>query len=191
MKLSRDDKTMLAKQYGKVWGDDEKMVEHCVKSASGYIRFGRELLVMDKPHIKTEFCFGEHGYDYDEVAEECDRARSDVERFKRENIAWNCKAQRHLDEMEDGRREPYIFLKHYYSQPDDCPLCYVQWCSEFDSRDAYDLKSKPNRKMTDEEQSRFKEFCEDEVAKFEKRLDTYLKRYGLSKCHFWTYWADR
>lgn len=191
MKLTKDDKAMLAKQYRKVWGDDEKMVGHCVKSASGYIDFGRELLVMDKPHIKTDFWFGEHTWDYDEVCDECEKARHDVERFKRENIAWNCTAQRHLDEIEDGRRKPYIFFKHYYSQPDDCPLCYVQWCSEFDSRDAYDLKNKPNREMTGEELARFKEFCEDEVAKFEKRLDSYLKRYGLSKCHFGVYWADR
>jgi hypothetical protein len=25
---------------------------------------------------------------------------------------------------------------------------------------------------------------------FEKRLDAYLKRYGTSKLHTWTYWAD-
>ena len=25
---------------------------------------------------------------------------------------------------------------------------------------------------------------------FEARLDTYLKRYGVSKLHTWTYWAD-
>jgi DNA-binding transcriptional ArsR family regulator len=26
---------------------------------------------------------------------------------------------------------------------------------------------------------------------FEKRLNTYLKRYGVGKLHTWTYWADR
>ena len=25
---------------------------------------------------------------------------------------------------------------------------------------------------------------------FRKRLDTYLKRYGVSKLHTWSYWAD-
>ena len=30
-----------------------------------------------------------------------------------------------------------------------------------------------------------------ERAKKEKRLNTYLKRYGVSKLHTWTYWADR
>jgi hypothetical protein len=47
----------------------------------------------------------------------------------------------------------------------------------------------------------YTEFTEDEKqvilnalrygrSLFEKRLDTYLKRYGVSKIHTWTYWAD-
>ena len=31
----------------------------------------------------------------------------------------------------------------------------------------------------------------DGYQKFEKRLKTYLKRYGLSKCSYGVYWADR
>ena len=27
-------------------------------------------------------------------------------------------------------------------------------------------------------------------AKFEKRLNTYLKKYGLTKVHAWSYWRD-
>ena len=34
-------------------------------------------------------------------------------------------------------------------------------------------------------------FLENEQAEFGKRLDSYLKRYGLEKCHFGVYWADR
>lgn len=35
------------------------------------------------------------------------------------------------------------------------------------------------------------DFYESVKADFEKRLQTYLKRYGLKKCSFQTYWADR
>ena len=31
---------------------------------------------------------------------------------------------------------------------------------------------------------------ENEKEKFEKRLKTYLKRYGLTKLKTWTYWQD-
>ena len=30
----------------------------------------------------------------------------------------------------------------------------------------------------------------EELQKFAKRLNTYLKRYGLSKVHSWSYWRD-
>ena len=47
------------------------------------------------------------------------------------------------------------------------------------------------RELTDEEREQLRTACEAEQAKFEKRLRTYLKRYGLSKCYFSTYWANR
>ena len=31
---------------------------------------------------------------------------------------------------------------------------------------------------------------EDVRSRFAKRLDTYLKRYGLSKVRSWSYWLD-
>ena len=35
-----------------------------------------------------------------------------------------------------------------------------------------------------------REAFETEIAKFEKRLDAYLKKYGTSKLRTWTYWQD-
>ena len=46
------------------------------------------------------------------------------------------------------------------------------------------------REMTATERSQIlaaKTFVRDA---FEKRLQTYLKRYGTAKLHTWTYWAD-
>ena len=31
---------------------------------------------------------------------------------------------------------------------------------------------------------------ESEKIKFEKRVDTYFKKYGTSKLNTWTYWKD-
>ena len=47
------------------------------------------------------------------------------------------------------------------------------------------------RRLTDEETAAFIQMHKEEVEKFEKRLRTYLKRYGLSKCYYGMYWADR
>jgi hypothetical protein len=46
-------------------------------------------------------------------------------------------------------------------------------------------------RMSDNEIKQAIAILKEERAKFEKRLHTYLKRYGTSKLHTWTYWADR
>ncbi|MDD6945091.1 MAG: hypothetical protein PUI67_05585 [Collinsella sp.] len=47
------------------------------------------------------------------------------------------------------------------------------------------------RKLSADGAEQLRDACEREQAKFEKRLRTYLKRYGLSKCNFDTYWSMR
>ena len=46
------------------------------------------------------------------------------------------------------------------------------------------------RNLTSEEKELIINGLEYGLKLFRKRLDTYLKRYGLSKLHTWTYWAD-
>ena len=45
--------------------------------------------------------------------------------------------------------------------------------------------------MTENDCAKALTILKDERANFEKRLQIYLKRYGVSKLHTWTYWADR
>lgn len=47
------------------------------------------------------------------------------------------------------------------------------------------------REVDDDERAQLREACNAEQAKFTKRLHTYLKRYGLSKCRFDTFWSNR
>jgi hypothetical protein len=44
--------------------------------------------------------------------------------------------------------------------------------------------------MTSEQRAEIIKALEWSRGEFEKRLNTYLKRYGTSKIHTWTYWAD-
>lgn len=44
--------------------------------------------------------------------------------------------------------------------------------------------------MNDTDRARLLEACKMQRAKFEKRLQAYLKRYGLSKIKKWTYWDN-
>lgn len=200
MKLTKQDKAMLRGEFEKVWHDDDKMVDWCVKNTSGYIEAGGLVVTMDKPSIKKDFWFGEHTYDYDEVVEHADKCSKSVEYFKHENMS-HCDAYNLLQALDgkdwrgyDTSYKLYVAKKSYCGQDDDCRLGYVKaltWGT--DPREYFATRSGmiEHREIDDDEKAALREFLEDEVEKFDKRLDTYLKRYGLSKCHYGVYWADR
>ena len=184
MKLTKSDKEKLYNEYKKVWHDNDRMVDWCVKNVSGYIDIDGVIVVFDKPHIKTDFWFGEHTYDYDEVCNRCAKARESVDYFIAENMRgfdWK------IEQLEDHcKYKTYIVPKAYYCQDDDCRLGYVELCHFYSNP-----SGEKAREMTADEKEKYTEFIKEERAKFEKRLNTYLKRYGLSKCSYGVFWADR
>ena len=190
MKMTVEQKEELREEYRKVWHGDSKMVEWCVNQASCVMEVRGYLVDYDKPHIETRFCFGAHGYDFDEVADTCHRASKSEQYFMRYNLE-------HTDAFdiiaaidgEGGRhwRKQYPILKphRYGTQDEDCRIAYIGWTA-----DAQEAQGDPMA-LTVEETARLRQMMVEEQEKFEKRLRTYLKRYGLSKCRYWTYWADR
>lgn len=184
MKLTSADKQMLREQYEKVWGGDTRMVDYCVKRASGYIEIGGIIVVYDKPHIETSFCFGEHGYDYDEVNELCHELSSDEGYFKAKNMRH---VLREIKALKDSCNTAYVCYHWRHIDDESVSLGHVETWRGYDKPRNEGLA----RVMTEAEKEAYIAFLDEEAQKFGKRLDTYLKRYGMSKCHFWTYWADR
>lgn len=200
MKMTREDKQTVREQYEKVWHGDEKMVEHCTKKTSGYVMLGETMVTADKPHIKTDFWFGEHTYDYDEVCETANALSTNERYFVEENLR-GCDAYSMLEALEGRDRhgyeaifKVYVVDGHYTSQDEDCKLGYVNALrlgTDPQTHFATRRGVQPYREATETEKEALREFYAAEVEKFEKRLRTYLKRYGLSKCNFGVYWADR
>lgn len=186
MKMTKEGKQKVREQYEKVWHGDAKIVDYCTKRTSGYIMLGDVMVTCDKPHIQTDFWFGEHTYDYDEVCQTAHALSSDEQYFIDTNLK-NTKAYRFIEALTEGKYgyEPYLRDRKYSRQDDDCALGYIDWQRNWETN-GLEVK-----KLDDDERARLLEFCKDELAKFEKRLRTYLKRYGLSKCHYGVYWADR
>lgn len=183
MKMTKEDKQRVREQYEKVWRNDQKMVDYCTKRTSGYIMIDGIMVTFDKPHIKTDFWFGEHTYDYDEVVEHCDKCSESEAYFIEENMhdfKWR------LENLADPCVRVYLSPRGYCCQDDDCILGCVEFCRYYDKP-----RSKNAREMTEEERAEYAKFIEEESEKFEKRLHAYLKRYGLSKCHYGVFWADR
>ena len=183
MKLTKEDKEMLTNEYKKVWST-WRMVDYCVKKASAYVEFDGMLVVFDKPTIETDFWFAEHTYDYEEVCELCDSMSNDEQYFIAENIR-NCRASEIVELIDNGELTACICPKRYYTQQTDCRLGYIEWCRHWEA------VPEVARPLTDDEIAALRQICVEEVEKFQKRLQTYLKRYGLTKCHYGVYWADR
>lgn len=198
MKMTKDARELIRSEYAKVWASDSRMVDYCAKSTSGFADFGDVIITCDKPEIQKHFWFGEHNYE--DKSAECRAASESVEYFLRENMD-RCEAANVLERLDSSDasdaahyeryRFPVAVKKAYCSQPDDCKLGYLGWrdvTGEF--RDGREPEH-DYRPLTDSEIEELREFLRDEVEKFEKRLKTYLKRYGLTKCEYGTYWADR
>lgn len=184
-RLTAEEKVMLREEFAKAWPGDDKMVERCVKSTTGYFASDDGIIVpFDKPSIKTEFWFGEHNYE--DRRAEARAASRDVDYFISRNMEQiDCLSLDRGDEYESGTA--YVFDRRYCSQPDDCRLGFVSFVRPVDEQRWHEGR----RELTPAELDRYREAVENQRVLFGRRLKTYLKRYGLSKCHYQTFWADR
>ena len=155
------------------------------KTIGGYIDFGDTMITMNKPHIQTNFWFAEYGYDYDEkqaLAEECGQSETF---FIKKNMAQT-DARHHLDLLEDSQLECYLFKD--INDSDGAIGCFIDY---IDKRNPAAYKDLTSRKLNEEEKETYKTFLLQQQNQFEKRLHTYLKRYGMEHVYASTFWGDR
>lgn len=132
---------------------------------------------IEKPTIETRFCFGESGYDFDEKVAEAAEARTNEDLFRNRNL-------RDLDEkiktLKDGPEDGYCVWLTVWNGVSD--LHIGRWWNKEAAYNPIEI--------SDEDRKRLLEGYEIVRESFAKRIDAYLKRYGLSKVHAWTYWVD-
>lgn len=180
-------KDLLAKEYSKVW-NDQKMVNYCMKKVSDVaVMADGSLVVIEKPHIKTNFCFGESGYDIEDAEKAAHYAKTNEQYFVDENMRYTHfdREMAYLTHYINGGtgQTPYIYSA-YWNTGDNCKLHNVRFYAYYETSPSDgDVLSVDDAKV-------LLETYKSAKAKFEKRLRTYLKRYGLSKVHSWTYWRD-
>lgn len=183
----------LRAEYSRVWPNDSSMIDYCCKRVSRAIWLeDKTAFIWEKPSIEKDFCFGESGYDYDDAQRMAAHARNSEEYFKSENLAEFGKVIAALEGNGSGcycNCQPYIY-RYAYNSCGDVAISTLVWrdpsmlwneCEEFRAR---------IRVPYEDELATILEGYRAERAAFEKRLDNYLKRYGLSKVHSWTYWRD-
>lgn len=200
------DKELLRAEYSKVW-ETEKMIDYCVnKTAAVAILPAGEIITIDKQAIETRFCFGESGYDFEEASAAAAHAATSESYFKRENMkSFNS----YLKDLEgaktfEGRTVATIHPRAWSGQADDCRLSCLNWkrltavlddlggsafLSELPGK-TIEKGEHSYRVLTNEEIDIIEAAVKAAAEAHEKKVDAYLKRYGMSKVHTWTYWRD-
>lgn len=205
--MNANEKEILRNEYSKVWGKDDRMTNYCVNKTAVFASLPDGGIVpVEKDSIEKHFCFGESGYDYDEAQQAAAHARTSESYFKRENMKHFRGVINDLTEALNGISNYKVTIteRAYYSQTDDCRIRSFQFTRISDIIDAcggscylYDLPGKeitisgrPVRVATPKEIELITEAYKTAAAQHEKKVDSYLKRYGTSKVHAWTYWRD-
>lgn len=194
-------------EYAKIW-DDKKMVDYCTKKVAICVKLpGGELIPIEKQSIKKDFCFGESGYDYEDAIRSAAAARTNQEYFIAENMEYFDEMLQDIENhihlvgnylmtisnsrySNDNSKIHYIRFEKITKILDDLggsanieELKLGQTISEIGSGRAY-------RIITDEEAKIILDAYKQAAAAHRKKVDSYLKRYGLSKVNSWTYWRD-
>lgn len=182
---------IIRAEYSKAWSG--KMLDYCIGRVSRAIEIESGcVFIWKKPSIKTDFCFGESGYDYDDAQRMAAHARTSTEYFKAENLKKFDEVLKALNGSGEGyyyNRTPYI-RNESYSGAEDLKLCQLAWYRPCELEREIDSEKSRLRLLYENELKAIIDGYKAERAALEKRLDNYIKRYGLSKIHSWTYWRD-
>lgn len=188
VKISEEQK-ILRSRYMEIireYWSSPSMVKYEEKNIGTIVALDNDdLLVIDKPRIETSFCFG---YGMCLVSSEDDRkaaesmlkkARTDSSYFIEKNLA---PLNKWIDDLQNSR---WIWGKRTkYNAQKNPHLVSIE---------AYDAYSEENSALTPLTEGEIQSIIagyEEIKVQFTKRLNTYLKRYGLSKLNTWTYLVD-
>ena len=148
------------------------------------------LYIIDKPSIETNFCFGEHGYDYDEAVKAAETAATSEKYF----IAANMKNLE--DEIKQVKKWPVtnynntkkMYLIPYKEEYEGTKIMYTRMLTDYEN--VKDKDTALGRPVSKKDRYAIVGGYQKVQKRFLTRLKTYLKKYGMKKIQTWTYWAD-
>ena len=185
------------KRIIKVEGEDQKWIDYHIKGASNLMMTEcGVILVFPKPSIKVEFCWSDEGAPYEEYKQ----LMADKDALRRYFWDRNIEDYDHNIEAVTKRVDrygeplvPVIYETNYCSSGLTGWAVGVRLMREYDVREnELDARTRDCiHRLSENDCKKALAIMKQEREKFAKRLNAYLKRYGLSKLHTWTYWADR
>lgn len=159
------------KEYLANGGDD-----YDKKNSIGAINLHGGYYLIDKPSIENRFCFHDEGPDYEYYQSLCADEKKMIRHFKNQNLR---EFDNKIDRMVKGsdfNNDKRVWLRVIGKRT------YLSFYNKDGEKDF--ILCNEDERMLILQGLRFGR------KMFEKRLDSYIKRYGTSKIHTWTYWAD-
>lgn len=149
------------------------------KSNAAAVKLPEGYFVIGKPGIENKFCFHDEGPDYDYYC----RLMADNDMLRRHFLRENLSdLDEQIARMENKNEDLFLVREDWNNTVRAYTTAGLGWCYK-DQRDTARVLTGDERK----ELAGALRFVRDG---FEKRLQTYLKKYGTTKLHTWTYWAD-
>lgn len=174
----------------------ERMIKHCISRLSNDCTLSNgHIMTFEKPYIKTSFCYGyslssSDSESYDRAGEQAYNATQDTINFINENIDHSGikRSYEYLAKAEKiyYRLDSYGFItvNSFCNEHEECRLrCEFGTQSEM-------YKQYIQFELNDNDKKLIMSKLSEELQKFVKRLNTYLKKYGLSCVNSWSYWQD-
>lgn len=150
-----------------------KQKSYAVKLSDGWV-------IIDSPRIENKFCFHDEGPDYEFYK----TLMADEGKLRNYFLSENLDGlDKEIERLKD-ETEPLYTRPMSQNQVEVLPGRAI-----FGYYDYIHGKKEP-RQITQEERAELLTAYGLVREAFEKRLQTYLKKYGVSKLHTWTYWAD-
>lgn len=172
----------ISAEYEKIYKKGSKMYKHCMKdfSVACPVNSGDYFFVFKKPVIKTDFYFGSsdfgQGPSHEEACNLANHAVNDGGKyFKKHNLK---QVDYYINLLESDKK--LYFMRSYFNK--DVKIVFFEPQPIFKKNIVVEMSSEDRQAVL--------EMMKEERNKFEKRLNTYLKRYGTTKLTSKTYWID-
>lgn len=187
------------------WRDRPSMQDYISKKIDNVVElWDGYLYSIEKPHLEKDFCFwysdDDNGRDFDRANEMSEYARTNEQYFIEKNLEDIERTIENYKEAYESERgfndrweQPFILTKARCWDLDSCKICETEWVHHWDIESEKDRLARFDSEivpMNKQDIENMLDWLEIAKANFTKRLQTYLKKFWLSKLHTWTYWRD-
>lgn len=174
-----------------IYPNDSKMVDYIAKETARVVKLSNgKFIDIRKPTIQTSFCFGYsdcgQGSTYEEAEKMRAYAKTQESYFIRKNLE---KFSWWYNTLLESPEDIYI-TNHYWKSPADTKIKSLERIDDWHWMCLRDDKKAEYEKVSRQDLDLIIQAYAEEINAFEKRLKTYLKRYGTKHLDCWTYWLD-